>query len=338
MEYATLQLSQRNDALIVTILQNPGYTGDKLFKLNRCRVTNKMLFLSDITTACGRYVSCNLLGPLAPWLGPRSIYNFPQEVLSPKDWLLWRTFWTLYLGPGGLLNIPLGKWLHPSHRIWEWFYDPLQDQLQHVRNNAQTVYEPIHTKQDTRHTQHYYRHSTDSNTAIGSPCNVRQLSPTTVQRRETGLQLTQQREASGTFWEHLKYLGGKWMWEYVKEGEIDISWLKDALTAGTLVGVTDGSYHRHKAKSCSRAGWVLACRSSKKTLRGSFYKVPSVAGSYCSELLGLVAIHTLILAAAEYYQLEHILGKISCDNMSALNQASKVRKRVQSGIKHSDLQ
>ncbi len=52
------------------------------------------------------------------------------------------------------------------------------------------------------------------------------------------------------------------------------------------------------------------------------------AGLYCGEFLGLVAIHTLILAAAEYYHPEHILGKVYCNNMSALNQASKVRKHV----------
>jgi hypothetical protein len=115
------------------------------------------------------------------------------------------------------------------------------------------------------------------------------------------------------------------MLEYIKEGEVDVSWLRDALATGTLVGVMEGSYDRHKAIFCSGAGWVLACRSSKKTLRGSFYKVSLAAGSYCRELLGLVTIHTLILAAAEYYQPERILGKICCDNMSALNQASKVQ-------------
>ncbi len=119
---------------------------------------------------------------------------------------------------------------------------------------------------------------------------------------------------------------------------MDISWLKDALTTGTLVGVTDGSNNRHKAKSCSRAGWALACRSSKKTLRGSFYEVSSAAGSYRRELLGLVAIHTLILGAAENYQPERILSKICCNNMSALYQAGKVWQFIQSGSKHLDLQ
>jgi hypothetical protein len=118
------------------------------------------------------------------------------------------------------------------------------------------------------------------------------------------------------------------MWEFIKEGERDVLWLKDALTTGTLVGVTDDSYNRHKAKSCSGAGWALACRSSKQTLRGSFYEVSLAAGSYRRELLGLVAIHTLILPVAEYYQPERILGKICCNKMSALNQMGKVGKHV----------
>ena len=69
-----------------------------------------------------------------------------------------------------------------------------------------------------------------------------------------GPQLTLQREARGTFWEYLQSLGGEWMWEDIEEGETDVSWLKDALTTGTLVGVMDGFCDRHKVKSCSGAG------------------------------------------------------------------------------------
>jgi hypothetical protein len=63
MEYPILHLPRRNDALIVTMLQKAGYTGDKLSALNQFRIANKMLFLSDITTACRQYVGCNLLSP-----------------------------------------------------------------------------------------------------------------------------------------------------------------------------------------------------------------------------------------------------------------------------------
>jgi hypothetical protein len=151
-----------------------------------------------------------------------------------------------------------------------------------------TVYKPIQSKQDAKHTQHYYRHSTDSNSAIGSPCNVCQLSLRTVQCQETGLQLMLQRETGGTFWEHLQSLGGKWIWEYMQEGETDILWLNDTLTTGILVGVMDGSYDRHKAKSCSGEGWVLACRSSKKTLRVMEEEVPTSSASWSGTLTSLL--------------------------------------------------
>jgi hypothetical protein len=62
------------------------------------------------------------------------------------------------------------------------------------------------------------------------------------------------------------------------------------------------------------------------------------AGLYRGKLLGLVALHTLILAVVDYYNLQRASGKICCNNISAFNQASRIRKQVRSGIKHSDLQ
>ena len=53
--------------------------------------------------------------------------------------------------------------------------------------------------------------------------------------------------------------------------------------------------------------------------------------------MGLVAIHTFATAIAQYFAVTEILGVISCNNMAALNQASKTRKRVGVGVKHSDL-
>ena len=129
------------------------------------------------------------------------------------------------------------------------------------------------------------------------------------------------------------------MWEYIQKKEADTVWLRYALINRTLIGITDSYYDRHKVKSCSGLGWILVCTASKRTLRGSFYEVSAVAaGAYCGKLLGLVALHTLILALANYYNLQSVSGKICCDNISALNQASKTRKQVKSGIKHSDLQ
>jgi hypothetical protein len=108
------------------------------------------------------------------------------------------------------------------------------------------------------------------------------------------------------------------MWDYIKEGEIDTLWLSDVLINGTLIGIADGSFDRHKAKSCSGLGWILVCTASKRTLRGLFYEISAAAVSYQGKLLGLVALHTLILAVADYYNLQCASGKICCNNISAL--------------------
>ena len=61
------------------------------------------------------------------------------------------------------------------------------------------------------------------------------------------------------------------MWEDVKEGDTNVEWIRDALINGTFIGVTDSSYDREKAKTISGTGWIIVCRSSQRTLRGSFF-------------------------------------------------------------------
>ncbi len=61
------------------------------------------------------------------------------------------------------------------------------------------------------------------------------------------------------------------------------------------------------------------------------------AGLYRGELLGLVTLHTLIVAVAKHFQLATAVEKICCNNISALGQAGKAQKRVSAGMKHLDL-
>jgi hypothetical protein len=135
-------------------------------------------------------------------------------------------------------------------------------------------------------------------------------------------------ETNPTFWELLQSLGGEWMWEHVKDEESDMSWACNAMINGVLIAVTDGSYDRERAKDVSRSGWLLLCTASRRTLRGSFSEISPIAGSFRGEFLGLAAIHTLALAAARFFHLDCMYGKICCDNIAALNQSSKVRQRV----------
>jgi hypothetical protein len=132
-------------------------------------------------------------------------------------------------------------------------------------------------------------------------------------------------------------MGGKWMWEHIVEGDINVNWIREALAKGTFLAVTNGSYDRTAAPTVSGSGWIIVCTACQCTLRGSFIEVSWSAGSYQGKLLGLVAIHTFATAIAQYFAVTKLLSTISCDNMAALNHASKNRKRVRVGVKHSDL-
>ena len=127
------------------------------------------------------------------------------------------------------------------------------------------------------------------------------------------------------------------MWENIPKGDMDEEWIHAAITEGSFVGVTDGSYDRDRARMVSGSGWVICYTTTRRLIRGSFFEISPKAGSYRGELLGLVALHTFVAAVARFYKVDLACGKICCDNVLALRQSSKSRKQVSLGIKHSDL-
>ena len=79
---------------------------------------------------------------------------------------------------------------------------------------------------------------------------------------------------------------------------------------GTTIWVTDGSYNKKVAPDVSGAGWLVYCTKRDKKLFGSFYKRSPQAGLYRGELLGLLAVHTVILAMEDHFGLEGTTTKV----------------------------
>jgi len=339
LAYPMIPFPRKRDSLMVRLFWEAGYRDQQLQILNRCRLALKLLFLSDIATACGRFINTSLVLRPIPQDKGMSSFIFPKEIPSRNDWRLWREFWTALSGPGWSLREPLGPWVSPTHRRWEWRYDPRDDILLHLAGDGSiTAYIASENGHRLRSRQTYYRsHAAGAVPAHALPAGVLVLSDCQVLRKEIGPPLAVLPPETSSFWPYLRSLGGEWMWEHIVEGDIDVLWIRDALTNGTFLAVTDGSYDREKAPTISGSGWMIVCTTCHRTLRGSFYEISKSAGSYRGELLGLVAIHTFATAIAQHFLLEDIRGVISCDNMAALNQAAKVRKRVGAGVKHSDL-
>jgi hypothetical protein len=126
------------------------------------------------------------------------------------------------------------------------------------------------------------------------------------------------------------------MWDYVSDKKSDPGWLKDALRSGTAIFSTDGSFWPKADKQVSGEGWVIVCTKTRRTLEGSIYKQANLASSYQGELLGLVVIHTLILATATYYNLSRLIGTICCNSKLALNKSRRKAWRVRASTKQAD--
>jgi hypothetical protein len=122
------------------------------------------------------------------------------------------------------------------------------------------------------------------------------------------------------------------MWDCVSDKESDLIWIKDALIAGTAIFLTDGSFGPCADATVNGAGWIINFTTVRRTLEGSFYKCSSSASSSCGELLGLIAIHTLIMALCKYYAMPQVTDTICCDSKSALNKSSQKSKTYLSKI------
>jgi hypothetical protein len=170
------------------------------------------------------------------------------------------------------------------------------------------------------------------------PISVNKVESDLIRIRGGGATLPRLQQKAQTFWEGLYQGGGTWMWDYVLDVTSEPSWLPLALERGTVVLATDGSYNRKRGPNVSGAGWVIACRRSGNILKGSFFEFSSNASSYRGELLGLVAIHTLVLHACQFYQPTTVTGKIICNNKLALYKSSKKgHRRICPGVAQADL-
>ena len=79
----------------------------------------------------------------------------------------------------------------------------------------------------------------------------------------------------------------------------DDNWLEDSNAAGTCVAVTYGSYIRELYPKLCSAAFILKCTEGRGIIVGSFAEQLSAANAYRGELLGLMAIHLILLAESK---------------------------------------
>jgi hypothetical protein len=139
--YKDIPIPRENDATITSIGIGHGFGGDDLLSITRCRLSCCSIFLSDITAANSRY-----LDPTRRQAGfdyrPLTSYTFPREQPSDHDCMVWDILWTQHCYADGSLPRTLGKWLHNTHRLWEWFYHPTEDVIVQRAGSNWWAYRP----------------------------------------------------------------------------------------------------------------------------------------------------------------------------------------------------
>ena len=337
LRYNNLKPPRQQDKTLVEIFLAENYTGMDLRRLNRCRLALKAIFLSDITTACGRRLEDFVLHSR---VGRDSNFKFPREFPTKTDWKLWDEFWTSWCLPNGTLAVTLGDWVEPSHQVWRWSYDVSTGILWENDNTKWIEYQPVTAGHITRGGNRFSALRTwESPQNTGVPATVKHRGNEVVLLEAGTPQATLHSTDNipESFWEFVASQGGEWIWDYIEGKHENMSWIATALYDGSAIIVTDGSYNRVLAPRVSGAGWVLVSTNSRRMIYGSFYEISRAASSYRGELLGLTAIHHLVAYVLEFYVVRSAKGSIHCDNKGALHQAAVKRKRVRPKTKHTDL-
>ncbi len=129
---------------------------------------------------------------------------------------------------------------------------------------------------------------------------------------------------------------------HVDVGELAIGgedhWIPEATEDGTLIAVTDGSYMKDLYPNIHSAALVLECTNGRGRLWFSFPEASEMACSYRGKLVGLMAIHLILLSMNKVQPNLKGTVHIFSDVLGALNKVKDLPpSQIPSSWAHSDV-
>ena len=173
IEFNDVKLSppRSRDKWLMREFYRLGYDSKALARLNRVRLHQQVLFLSDILGASGKELDQRYLHK-RPSTEQWSTLSFPKEKPPRKDFRLWEQA-IQQLVPSGGLQDRLGVFEHASHKIWEWQFDEEAGRLYHSTQQGIALYK---RSTQTRYANMPNRWELDAtaapSTAAGKVCSI----------------------------------------------------------------------------------------------------------------------------------------------------------------------
>jgi hypothetical protein len=282
-----------------------GFSPEQLLILNLVRQHQQVLFESDVFSADGRkldekYLRCQ------PQDETWSTFTFAVHHLQPAHFQLWEEALWRIAHPFNRID-GLGKFMHESHKIWEWRYDSGNDCV--LRQNGAVVEVYKHNGEGAgnrgQNKVYTFSHLSQLDISMKAICSI-------VPELATSLKIAAHTKSVSTFapecfLDILDDWGCTWLWRTLRisgctgtglyiHSPTGYDWNFRAIEEETLVGVTDGSYIREFYPHLCSAALVLECSLGCSRLILSFSEHCLQANTYRGELMGLMALHLLLLS------------------------------------------
>ena len=170
----------------------------------------------------------------------------------------------------------------------------------------------------------------------GVICSIKQVALAVIGVQSTSTPVPDLMPAT-SIWEIVQSWGQTWLWENIQISG-DFTWLAEAIVDNSLVAVTDGSYMKEMYPNLNSAAFIFECSKGRGRLVGSFTECTPDAGSYRGELLGLMAIHLILLGVNTFHI--GIKGSVHIwsDCLGALDKVENLPPyRIPSRCSHGDI-
>ena len=322
---------RRGDKFLNQVFEDLGFSWSERVRLNRVRVYLQVLFLSDVATASGARIEVEKMYP-RPLDYKWSTYSrWPKEQPTPSDFELWKEAMISICPSKSIVN-KLGEFRAPTHRIWRWKWCSATNELLNISPDTlrMDIYRP------------------------GSGANRFEIAVRDVPVEDRGLLCSVKPSSSGfriastatsalpapvpsTFVEVLRSWGCTWLWDKLNiSGGFD--WVADAISDGSLLAVTDGSYIRELHPHLCSAAFILECTKGRGKIIGHFSEASLAANAYRGELLGLMSIHLILLSVNKIHP--NLQGEVDIvsDCLGALRRVSDLPSyKIPTRCKHSDI-
>ena len=133
-----IELPREGDQWLMQLFEEAGFRRKELIRLNRVRIYQQVMFLSEILGASGKKLDRKYLQK-RPEAERWSRLSYPNEKPPRKDFTLWAMAIQHIVPAEGIMD-RLGCFNHEEYKIWPWSYDSSAERLLHRSEEGIEVY------------------------------------------------------------------------------------------------------------------------------------------------------------------------------------------------------